>query len=160
MVLVYNALIQPYFDYCCEVWDTLGKGLSERLQKLQNRTARLIMNLKNEHGHSVLARNSLGWELLEKRRVEMKARIMYKTVNKLAPSRLCDLFQNVNKINDYNLRGSSTRVYIPMPKTEFLKQSFCYDGAKIWNQLPDEIRNSASSTSFCSKLSSSTFDLS
>ena len=160
LVLVYNALIQPYFDYCCEVWDTLGKGLSERLQKLHNRAARLIMNLKNEHGHSVLARNSLGWELLEKRRVEMKARIMYKTVNKLAPSRLCDLFQNVNKINDYNLRGSSTRVYIPMPKTEFLKQSFCYDGAKIWNQLPDEIRNSASLTSFCRKLSSSTFDLS
>ena len=40
LVLVYNSLIQPYFDYCCEVWDTLGKGLSERLQKLQNRTAR------------------------------------------------------------------------------------------------------------------------
>ena len=118
------------------------------------------MNLKNEHGHSVLARNSLGWELLEKRRVEMKARIMYKTVNKLAPSGLCDLFQNVNKINDYNLRGSSTRVCIPMPKTEFLKQSFCYDGAKIWNQLSDEIRNSASLPSFCRKLSSSTFDLS
>ena len=118
------------------------------------------MNLKNEHGHSVLARNSLGWELLEKRRVEMKARIMYKTVNKLASSRLCDLFQNVNKINDYNVRGFSTRVYIPMPKTELLKQSFCYDGAKIWSQIPDEIRNSASLTSFCSKLSSSTFDLS
>ena len=107
MVLVYNALIQPHFDYCCEVWDALGKGLSERLQKLQNRAARLIMNLKNEHNHFILARNSLGWGLLEKRRVEMKARIMYKTVNKLAPSRLRDLFQNVNKINDYNLRCSS-----------------------------------------------------
>ena len=118
------------------------------------------MNLKNEHGHSVLPRNSLGWELVEKRRVEMKARIMYKTVNKLAPSRLCDLIQNVNKINDYNLRGSSTRVYTPKPKTEFLKQSFCYDGAKIWNQLPDEIRYSASLPSFCPKLSSSTFGLS
>ena len=138
----------------------IGKGLSERLQKLQNRATRLITNLKNEHGHSVLARNSLGWELLQKRRVEMKARIMYKTVNKLAPSRLCDLLQNVNKINDYNVRGFSTRVYIPMPKIEFLKQSFCYDGAKIWSQIPDEIRNSASLTSFCSKLSSSTFDLS
>ena len=78
----------------------------------------------------------------------MKARIMYKTVNKLAPSRLCDLFQNVNKINDYNLRGSSTRVYFPMPKTEFLKQSFCYDGAKIWNKIPDEIRNSLWLTAF------------
>ena len=25
LVLVYNALIQPHFDYCCEVWDTIGK---------------------------------------------------------------------------------------------------------------------------------------
>ena len=29
LVLVYNSLIKPYFDYCCEVWDTLGKGPSE-----------------------------------------------------------------------------------------------------------------------------------
>ena len=106
------------------MWDTLGKGLSERLQKLQNRSARLIMNLKNEHGQSVLARNSLGlgWKSLEERRVEMKARIMYKTVNMLAANRFSDLFQNVNKITDYNLRGSSTRVCIPMPKTEYLKK--------------------------------------
>lgn len=159
LVLVYNSLIQPYFDYCCEVWDTIGKGLSERLQKLQNRAARLIMNLKNEHGQSALARNSLGWKLLEERRAEMKARIMYKTVNKLAPSRLCDLFQNVKQINDYNLRGFS-RVHIPMPKTEFLKRSFCYNGAKLWNQIPDEIRSAVSLASFCKKLSSSTLDLS
>ena len=117
------------------------------------------MNLKNEHGQSALALKSLGWKLLEERRVEMKARMMYKTVNKLAPSRLCDLFQNVNEITDYNLRGSSTRVYIPMPRTEFLKQSFCYNGAKLWNQIPDDIRSSVSLASFCKKLSSSTFEL-
>ena len=80
------------------------------------------MNVPNEHGQSVLARNFLGWKSLEERRVEMKARIMYKTVNMLAPNRLCDLFQNVNKITDYNLRGSSTRVCISMPKTEYLKK--------------------------------------
>ena len=33
-----------------------------------------------------------------------------------------DLFQNVNETTDYNLRGSATRVHIPMPKTEFFKQ--------------------------------------
>ena len=47
LVLVYNALIQPHFDYCCEVWDTIGKVQAERLQKFQNRAARLIMNFKN-----------------------------------------------------------------------------------------------------------------
>ena len=36
---IYNALIRPHFDYCIEVWDTLGVGLSSRLQNLQNRAA-------------------------------------------------------------------------------------------------------------------------
>ena len=39
LVLSYNALIQPHFDYGCEVWDELDKGLIERLEKLQNRAA-------------------------------------------------------------------------------------------------------------------------
>ena len=85
LVSVYNSLIQPHFDYCCEVWDTLGQGLSDRIQKLQNRAARLIMNFKNEHGQSILACNSLGWISLQERRAQMKARLMYKTVNGLAP---------------------------------------------------------------------------
>ena len=52
LVLIYNALVQPHFDYCCEVWDVLGKTLSDRLQELLNRAARIIMNFKNESGQS------------------------------------------------------------------------------------------------------------
>ena len=121
LVLVYNALIQPHFDYCCEVWDELGKGLSERLQKLENRAARLIMNFKNEHGQSILARTALGWTSLEERRSLMKAKLMYKTVNQLAPQRLCSIFQFSNNVTSYNLRGSSNGLFIPRPRTEFLK---------------------------------------
>ena len=33
---IYNALIQPYFDYCAPVWDGLSSYLCEKLQKLQN----------------------------------------------------------------------------------------------------------------------------
>ena len=45
-------LIMPHFDYCCEVWDSLGV-LAERLQKRHNRCARIIMRYKNEAGHSL-----------------------------------------------------------------------------------------------------------
>ena len=48
LISVYNALITPHFDYCSEVWDTMGVGLSNRLQKLQNRAARVIMNFSND----------------------------------------------------------------------------------------------------------------
>ena len=46
------------------------------------------MNLKNGHGQSVRAPNSIGWKLLEERKTEMKARFVYENVDKLAPSRL------------------------------------------------------------------------
>jgi hypothetical protein len=31
---VYNALIQPYFDYCCQLWDTCGIVLKEKTTKM------------------------------------------------------------------------------------------------------------------------------
>ena len=42
LVLIYNSLIQPHFDYCSIVWDYLGKGLGQKLQRLQNTAARII----------------------------------------------------------------------------------------------------------------------
>ena len=42
-VLVYNSFIQPHFDYCSLVWDGLSDQLSDKLQKLQNRTTRVIL---------------------------------------------------------------------------------------------------------------------
>lgn len=40
--IIYNALIQPYFDYCCPIWGNCGMGLKEKLQKYQSRAARII----------------------------------------------------------------------------------------------------------------------
>ena len=60
---IYNGLIRPHFYYCSEVWDTLGEGLSNRLQKLQNRAARIIMNLRY-NAPGIEAINALGWEPL------------------------------------------------------------------------------------------------
>ena len=53
------------------------------------------------HGKSILARTALGWTSLEERRALMKAKLMYKTVNQLAPQRLCNIFQFSNTVNSY-----------------------------------------------------------
>ena len=39
---VYNFLVQPHFDYCNVVWGNCSKNLSSKLQRLQNRAARVI----------------------------------------------------------------------------------------------------------------------
>ena len=40
--ILYNSLVQPYFEYCSLVWGNCRDSLKEKLQKLQNRAARLI----------------------------------------------------------------------------------------------------------------------
>ena len=122
-ISIYNALINPHFDYCSEVWDTMGVGLSNRLQNLQNRAARVIMNFSNDiSGPEAI--KALGWESLETRRAKCKAKTMYKVLNNLAPSSLAELFEHKrNIITKYDLRGSSTSLQLLQPKTEKLKKS-------------------------------------
>ena len=49
---------------------------------------------------------------------------------------------------DYNLRGSNYDFQLPLPKTNFLKRSFSYQGAMAWNQLSNETRGMGDLTSF------------
>ena len=39
---IYRGLIEPHFNYCSSVWDGINVKLCDKLQKLQNRTARVI----------------------------------------------------------------------------------------------------------------------
>ena len=40
---IYDSLIQPHFDCCCTVWDGINNQLTEKLQKLQNRAAKIVL---------------------------------------------------------------------------------------------------------------------
>ena len=34
LMTIFNSLVQPHFNYCCEVWDSCCKTLAVKLQKL------------------------------------------------------------------------------------------------------------------------------
>ena len=53
LVRIYKALVLPYFDYCSEVWGSLGKCLSERLQYLTTGTSTGISQV-----HAYILRSS------------------------------------------------------------------------------------------------------
>ena len=135
-VSVYDALIMPHFNYCCEVKDSLGV-LVERLQKHHNRCARVTMRYKNEAGKSELVLHHLGWSLLSEKRIHIKAGQMFKVLQELAPARLSNIFRDSCSDNNYHLRKADNNMAIPLPKTKFLKKSLSYHGAKIWNSFPN-----------------------
>ena len=151
LLSVYNVIVRPYFDYCCEVWDVFGETQSKRLQKLQNRAARIIMNMSNDIDHSV-ALQALGWVPLKTERKKAKAKMMYKILNKMGPESLTTLFTYKGEMTNHNLRDISSSLCLPKPRTNNMKNSFMYDGAYLWNSIPKEIKESRSLSSFRNKI--------
>ena len=44
-------------------------------------------------------------------------------------------------VNDYNLRNLEGKLSLPEPNTNYLKRSFCYSGACLWNNLPQDLKS-------------------
>ena len=138
LLRIYEALILPYLDYCGEVWECLGKCLSDGLQKLQNRAGRIITYSCYEHRSSDIL-NDLGWETLDQRRTKQLAVCVYKTINNLFPTGLKSWFEPTSQIHLCNLRDSSNNIFIQRPQTDAPKKSFSYRVAVLWNSLPNEV---------------------
>ena len=67
---------------------------------------------------------------------------MYKCTNNLAPAYLCNLFAPT--ISNYDLRDAKGKLLLPKPRTDYLKRSFSYSGALLWNNLPEKVRTANS----------------
>ena len=144
-VNMYNELVMPYFNYCSAVWGNINKGLADKLQKLQNRAARILTYSNYDVRSSVLL-DELGWERLEY--VRQLAVTMYKIHNNLSPSYLRGIFTNTSNVHLHNLRNSEINYYVPRPRTESGKGSLHYRGSVLWNKIPSEIRKLSSLNAF------------
>ena len=66
LIMIYLSMSQPHFDYCSQVWGCLGKGLSDKLQKRQNRAFRngLFSDLKSAKSISASELKSIVCKLI------------------------------------------------------------------------------------------------
>ena len=142
----YNALIQSQFDYCNLVWGNCGKTLFERLQKLQNRAARVLTFSSYDADANCLIRQ-LDWKDLSTHFQIQKALMVYKSLNGPVPEYLSSKFVKRNETR-YSLRDSVNKLVVPFPRTNYMKNSFSYSGAVLWNSLPCDIRETKSLSQF------------
>ena len=151
LVTIYKSLVLPHLDYCSAVWGCIGNGLSQKLEKLQNRAARIITGSGWDVRSAQILR-ALNWKSLADRRAKQLKSLMFKTVNNLVPEYLSDKFASVNTIHRHNLRGAQHNLFIPRPNTEALKKSFRYRGAVTWNSLSAEAKQATTLNSFYSAI--------
>ena len=118
---IYNALIQPVFDYCVALWGNLNKGLASKTGKLQNRAA-LVITFQGFNTRSEDLLEFLNWDNLALRRNKRLCCVMYDTIHRKVPQYLSDFFSHLTvKTTPYKFRLRENTFKIEMthiPRTE------------------------------------------
>ena len=133
---MYNSLILPYFDYCSTIWGISADCNMNRLQKLQNRFARMVLQVDIRTPHKLML-SQLRWQSINQRIDYQYYLYTFKIINDLVPTYLQPLLHYRDKPfvtrNNYPL-------YIKTPRTEYYNRSFHVYASKLWNQLSTDIQ--------------------
>ena len=87
--------------------------------------------------------HNLSWKELHSQRQIQKAFMVFKSLNVMVPEYLTSKFVTRN-VSNYAQRDSANKLVVPFPRTNYMKNSFSYSGATLWNSLPYNIRESSS----------------
>ena len=147
--LICNAIIQSRFDYGITLWGSCCKTYLCTLQRMQNRCARIVSkNFDFNVSVSLLIKN-LGWMNIHNRFLYFVGIIMFKYVNSLLPANLANMFNLVRNTHHYSTRSSSSNdIALPLPRTQMFKRMLLFNGPKVWNSIPDNIRSSTNLVCF------------
>ena len=78
---MYNGIVEPNFNYCCFAWGSCGTTKLNKLQKLQNRAARIVTNSPFDYSATSLIQE-LGWPRIEELIHHETSFMAYKCLNK------------------------------------------------------------------------------
>ena len=137
-----QAFICSRLDYCNSLYAGISGQLFQRLQAVQNATARLVTGARKfDHVTPVL--RELHW-LPVRQRVTFKLGLLaYKSQHRLAPPYLVDMCLPMSSCTRRrNLRSEDeNKLVVPRTKTAYGDRGFNVSGPKTWNSLPVNLRD-------------------
>ena len=140
-----QSLVMSHLDYVNAMLSGIPKTLMKIMQGTQNRAARITIGksrITNDSPTEI--RRSHHWLLIKERIDFKRATHIYKCQNNQAPMYLQNLITK-KKIKHPGLCSSETKLLLEVPSTKrhtFAKRSFSVYGPKLWNTLPNSVKES------------------
>ena len=139
--LLYISLVYPYLSYCILIWGHTHKTYLTKLFISQKKIIRIFITFSDYYAHT----NPLFTKLKLLKLCEIYSYFMciliYKYINSQLPSNIFDAFFTLTtSIHDYKTRHhSNLRPALHNTKAS----SFCIrvQGPKIWNSIPQDIKD-------------------
>ena len=150
LLKIYKSYVQSKLDYGLYIWGCTTEGNLDRVQRIQNFCARIMCKnyyYINTRGIDLV--NSLKIQTIRQRRDYFLSVLMFKAIHGLAPHYLCNDVTMIVDVHGYDTRSSENmNLYVPKYTKEICKRSFAYKGSMLWNDLPDEVKESSSLDAF------------
>ena len=142
--ILMNSFFNAQFNYCPLVWMLHSRKNNNIIRNLHERYLRLIYNDKNSSYEELLTKDSS--VSIHNRNIQDLATEFYKIKNGLSPELFTEIFARETE-SHYNLRRCNN-FRIPSIRTVYHgSESISFLGPKIWNILPDEIKQQTSLSS-------------
>ena len=143
---MYKSIIEPNFRFCCLVWGVCSATALNKLQRLQNRAARIATSSPYD-APSQPRLEKLGFQAIRELIDMETATMVYWSINNEAPDYLSTLFERLSQNIIKELRNTKTDLKLPLLKTSNGQKCFSYRGARLWNNLSDNVKKRKPHTS-------------
>ena len=136
--LLMNAFFTSQFSYCPLIWMCHSRSNNRKINMLHERCLRIIYNDQQSSFTELLNKdNSVSIHIRNIQRLVIE---MFRFYNGLSPPLMINMFK-LKAENSYNLRQVS-EFSRPMVKSVFHgTESISYLGPKIWDILPEKLKN-------------------
>ena len=104
---IYKSLAEPYLRYCGPVWGNAGVTVIVKLQKLQNRAAKLI----------TIVIRALQWPTVREFIDFESQKMVFRSLKGDAPSCMNDMFTRVNNASARSPRNAEVNHRLPLLKS-------------------------------------------
>ena len=133
--IVIESFILANFNYCPLVWHFCSCASMKKLERIQERSFRLLLNDHESDYDQLLAK--VKKPTLEIRRIKLLATEIFKTINNLNPSYMKEIFE-LNTRRDTANKRLIVQSQMSMKYGSYTLRSL---GPRIWNKLPSDIRH-------------------
>ena len=143
LIILYYSRVYTHLHYALPLWGATYKSYSIKLKSLQNKALRIISKTKIR---SRITPQYYKYEILKLKDLYNfeTAKLVYQFTHSKLPLNFKNYFAYLSDVSSYSTcHTSSNDMFLPRFMSSKTLHSIKYIGAKIWNNIPSDLKNAS-----------------